>query len=42
MKAPKNLNVFNAFGDDLWRELISQLGGKYKLMADYPVNPADN
>jgi putative transcriptional regulator len=42
MKAPKNLSVFNAFDDDLWRELISQLGGKYKLMADYPVNPADN
>lgn len=42
MKTPENLNVFEAFDEDLWRELISQLGGKYKLMADYPVNPADN
>ncbi len=42
MKAPEDLNVFNAFDDDLWRELLSRLGGKYKLMADYPVNPADN
>ncbi|AEA45356.1 YqgE/AlgH family protein [Fluviicola taffensis] len=42
MKAPDDLNVFNAFEDELWRDLILQLGGKYKIMADYPLNPADN
>lgn len=42
MKTPEDLNLFNAFNDDLWRELLARLGGKYKLMADYPVNPADN
>lgn len=42
MKNPENFSVFSAVDDDLWRELISQLGGKYKLMADYPLNPADN
>lgn len=42
MKAPEDLNIFNAFDDDLWRDLLARLGGKYKLMADYPVNPADN
>lgn len=42
MKTPENLNVFEAFDEDLWRELIATMGGKYKLMADYPVNPADN
>ncbi|WP_343604634.1 YqgE/AlgH family protein [Fluviicola sp.] len=42
MKNPENFSVFSAVDDDLWRDLISQLGGKYKLMADYPLNPADN
>lgn len=42
MKKAENFSVFNLVDDDLWRELISQLGGKYKLMADYPLNPADN
>lgn len=42
LKKAENFSVFNSVDDDLWRELISQLGGKYKLMADYPLNPADN
>lgn len=42
MKAPEDLNIFHSANDDLWRSLLAKLGGKYKLMADYPVNPADN
>lgn len=42
LKMPEKLNVFEAFDEDLWRELLATMGGKYKLMADYPVNPADN
>jgi putative transcriptional regulator len=41
-KAPHDFDIFNAFEDELWRDLILQLGGKYKIMADYPLNPADN
>jgi putative transcriptional regulator len=42
MKKPENFSAFSTIDDSLWRELISQLGGKYRLMADYPLNPADN
>ncbi len=42
MKMPDELNIFNSFNDDLWHDLLAGLGGKYKLMAEYPVNPADN
>jgi putative transcriptional regulator len=42
MKIPDELNLFDSFDDGLWHDLLVQLGGKYKLMAEYPVNPADN
>ena len=42
MKIPDELNLFDCYDDGLWHDLLVQLGGKYKLMAEYPVNPADN
>ena len=42
MQPPEDFNVFNTDDDHLWKSLISGLGGKYKLMADYPINPTDN
>ncbi len=42
MQLPKNFNIFETDDDQLWKSLIFSLGGKYKLMADYPINPADN
>jgi putative transcriptional regulator len=38
-----NLNtVFNIPAKDLWREMLRNMGGKYKVFANYPVNPRFN
>lgn len=42
MKQPEQFDVFRTNDDSLWKDLITSLGGKYALMAAYPVNPADN
>lgn len=28
--------------DDLWKDLMSKLGGKFQVMANFPRNPSDN
>lgn len=37
---PKDL--FDTSPDDLWRALLKKMGGKYRLMSNYPVNPRLN
>lgn len=39
---PKDFSMMDADDDSMWRDILSNLGGKYKLMADFPINPADN
>jgi len=39
---PPSVSLMNAGEDTLWKEVLLSLGGKYKLMADFPINPADN
>lgn len=40
--APKDFSIMQSNDDSMWRDILSNLGGKYKLMADFPINPADN
>lgn len=42
VKQNEAMNLFQEPSEDMWKELIAKQGGKYKLMADYPVNPSDN
>lgn len=42
VKNNQELTPFMNAENDLWKELISKQGGKYKIMAEYPVNPSDN
>jgi putative transcriptional regulator len=28
--------------DDLWKDLMAQMGGKFQVMANFPKNPSDN
>lgn len=41
-KKPVDFDILTKKNDDMWKELIGKLGGKYKIMSDYPINPADN
>lgn len=34
--------ILNTDNDELWKELMEQLGGKFKLMSKFPINPSDN
>jgi len=34
--------IFNADRDDLWRQALQSLGGKYKIISNYPVDPKLN
>ncbi|MEK9618696.1 MAG: YqgE/AlgH family protein [Flavobacteriales bacterium] len=37
----KKENIF-CKNDDLWKEILSNRGGKLKAIANFPINPADN
>lgn len=39
---PEDFSIMHSNDDSMWRDILSHLGGKYKLMADFPINPADN
>lgn len=39
---PPELSILNSNDDTLWKDVLHSMGGKYKLMADFPINPADN
>jgi len=39
---PPSFSVMHTSDGTLWKSILNQLGGKYKLMAEYPLNPADN
>ena len=34
--------ILNTENDHLWKDLMSRLGGKFKLMTRFPKNPSDN
>lgn len=42
VKKNDQFNPLERHSDGLWKELLRGLGGKYKFMLDYPINPADN
>jgi len=39
---PDTLSIMNCNDDTLWKDILHTMGGKYKHMADFPINPADN
>lgn len=39
---PDTLSVMDCRDDTLWKDVLHSMGGKYKMMADFPINPADN
>ena len=39
---PEQITVMNTDDDRLWKEILLYLGGKYKLMADFPLDPSHN
>ncbi len=39
---PESISLMTANDDTLWKDVLHALGGKYKLMADFPINPGDN
>jgi putative transcriptional regulator len=39
---PPDLSILDSNDDTLWKDVLHSMGGKYKLMADFPINPADN
>ncbi len=34
--------LFDLDQDKLWREILKQMGGKYKVLANYPIDPSLN
>ena len=40
-KYPKTL-IFNTEKIDLWQESMKELGGKFNVMSNFPINPSDN
>jgi len=34
--------LFDLNQDSLWREILKQMGGKYKVLANYPIDPSLN
>lgn len=34
--------ILNTENESLWTDLMKRLGGKFKLMSTFPVNPSDN
>jgi putative transcriptional regulator len=39
---PKGFSLIGSSNDSLWKEMLSKLGGKYRFMSEYPVNPSNN
>lgn len=39
---PDSFSIMETNDDTLWKSILNELGGKYRLMAEYPLNPADN
>lgn len=39
---PPSFSVMDTSDEKLWKSILNELGGKYRLMAEYPLNPADN
>jgi putative transcriptional regulator len=35
-------NIFTLDTDTLWRQILKDMGGKYKILANYPVDPSLN
>ena len=40
-KVPRSF-ILNDEKDDLWNEILENMGGKFKVMSTFPKNPADN
>lgn len=34
--------VFDLNADSLWRDILKQMGGKYKILSNYPIDPSLN
>ena len=34
--------VFDMDADDLWKSILNEMGGKYKVFSNYPVDPRLN
>ncbi len=41
-KPPAGFSVYNTKDDQLWEIILKSMGGKYKQMASFPVNPNEN
>lgn len=39
---PKAADVFDVASDGLWQHILTEMGGKYKIIANYPENPMLN
>lgn len=42
VKDPLTKNIFINSSRMHWKDMMSELGGKYKMMANYPVDPRLN
>ncbi len=42
VKEPLTKNIFNNTNRIHWKDMMSELGGKYKMMSNYPVDPRLN
>lgn len=38
----KRETILNTENDRLWKDILAELGGKFKAMSDFPKNPSDN
>lgn len=34
--------LLDAHNDDLWKDLMAKMGGKFEVMSNFPKNPSDN
>jgi putative transcriptional regulator len=37
-----NEQILDTKNENIWKETLEKLGGKFKLMAQFPINPSDN
>jgi putative transcriptional regulator len=42
LSAPSNALIFETAANDVWKASIKQLGGKYLMMANFPIDPQLN
>lgn len=38
----KKETILNTENDRLWKDIMTRLGGKFKVMSEFPQNPSDN